>query len=27
LCPPYRIPIARLSAAQSIIGGLKTETK
>jgi len=26
-CSPYRIPIARLSAAQSIIGGLKTETK
>ncbi|MFM8722470.1 MAG: putative PEP-binding protein, partial [Acidimicrobiaceae bacterium] len=26
-CSPYRIPIARLAAAQSIIGGLKTETK
>lgn len=26
-CSPYRIPIARLSAAQSIIGGLKAETK
>ena len=26
-CSPYRIPIARLSAAQSIIGGLKVETK
>ena len=26
-CSPYRIPIARLAAAQSIIGGNKTETK
>ena len=26
-CSPYRVPIARLAAAQSIIGGLKTETK
>lgn len=26
-CSPYRIPIARLAAAQAIIGGSKTETK
>ena len=26
-CSPYRIPIARLAAAQAIIGGVKTETK
>lgn len=26
-CSPYRIPIARLAAAQSVIGGAKTETK
>ncbi len=26
-CSPYRVPIARLSAAQAIIGGNKTETK
>ena len=26
-CSPYGIPIARLAAAQSIIGGLKTKTK
>lgn len=26
-CSPYRIPIARLAAAQAIIGGTKTETK
>jgi len=26
-CSPYRVPIARLAAAQSVIGGLKTETK
>ena len=26
-CSPYRVPIARLSAAQAIIGGAKTETK
>ena len=26
-CSPYRIPIARLAAAQAIIGGNKTETK
>ena len=26
-CSPNRVPIARLAVAQSIIGGLKTETK
>lgn len=26
-CSPYRVPIARLSAAQAIIGGVKSETK
>ena len=26
-CSPYRIPIARLAAAQAIIGGSKAETK
>ena len=26
-CSPYRVPIARLAAAQSVIGGLKTESK
>ena len=26
-CSPYRVPIARLSAAQAIIGGSKSETK
>lgn len=26
-CSPYRVPIARLAAAQSVIGGLKSETK
>ena len=26
-CSPYRVPIARLSAAQAVIGGGKTETK
>jgi len=26
-CSPYRIPIARLAAAQAIIGGMKAETK
>jgi len=26
-CSPYRIPIARLAAAQAIIGGSKSETK
>jgi len=26
-CSPYRVPIARLSAAQAVIGGVKTETK
>lgn len=26
-CSPYRIPIARLSAAQAVIGGVKSETK
>ncbi|NBX12828.1 MAG: pyruvate, phosphate dikinase [Acidimicrobiia bacterium] len=26
-CSPYRIPIARLAAAQAIIGGAKSETK
>ncbi len=26
-CSPYRVPIARLSAAQAIIGGGKTDTK
>jgi pyruvate,orthophosphate dikinase len=26
-CSPYRIPIARLAAAQAVIGGNKTETK
>lgn len=26
-CSPYRVPIARLSAAQAIIGGNRTETK
>ena len=26
-CSPYRVPIARLAAAQEIIGGAKTETK
>ncbi len=26
-CSPYRVPIARLSAAQAVIGGNKTETK
>ena len=26
-CSPYRVPIARLAAAQSVIGGVKTETK
>lgn len=26
-CSPYRVPIARLSAAQAVIGGKKTETK
>ena len=26
-CSPYRVPIARLSAAQAVIGGVKSETK
>ncbi len=26
-CSPYRVPIARLSAAQAVIGGAKSETK
>ena len=26
-CSPYRVPIARLSAAQAVIGGGKSETK
>jgi len=26
-CSPYRVPIARLSAAQAVIGGAKTDTK
>ena len=26
-CSPYRVPIARLAAAQAIIGGVKAETK
>jgi pyruvate,orthophosphate dikinase len=26
-CSPYRVPIARLSAAQAVIGGAKTESK
>jgi pyruvate, orthophosphate dikinase len=26
-CSPYRVPIARLSVAQAVIGGAKTETK
>jgi pyruvate,orthophosphate dikinase len=26
-CSPYRVPIARLSAAQAVIGGTKAETK
>jgi pyruvate,orthophosphate dikinase len=26
-CSPYRVPIARLAAAQAIIGGSKSETK
>ncbi|MDP5068649.1 MAG: pyruvate, phosphate dikinase [Ilumatobacteraceae bacterium] len=26
-CSPYRVPIARLSAAQAVIGGIKSETK
>ncbi|MEY3358315.1 MAG: pyruvate phosphate dikinase [Actinomycetota bacterium] len=26
-CSPYRVPIARLSAAQAIIGGAKSDTK
>jgi pyruvate,orthophosphate dikinase len=26
-CSPYRVPIARLSAAQAVIGSAKTETK
>ena len=26
-CSPFRVPIARLSAAQAIIGGSKSETK
>ena len=26
-CSPYRVPIARLSAAQAVIGGAKAETK
>ena len=26
-CSPYRVPIARLSAAQAVIGGTKTDTK
>jgi pyruvate,orthophosphate dikinase len=26
-CSPYRVPIARLSAAQAIIGGVKSDTK
>jgi pyruvate,orthophosphate dikinase len=26
-CSPYRVPIARLAAAQAIIGGAKSETK
>ena len=26
-CSPYRVPIARLAAAQSVIGGLKSDTK
>ena len=26
-CSPYRVPVARLAAAQAIIGGLKAETK
>ena len=26
-CSPYRVPIARLSAAHAVIGGVKTETK
>ncbi|MEY4031654.1 MAG: pyruvate phosphate dikinase, partial [Actinomycetota bacterium] len=26
-CSPYRVPIARLSAAQAVIGGVKGDTK
>jgi pyruvate,orthophosphate dikinase len=26
-CSPYRVPIARLSAAQAIVGGTKSDTK
>jgi pyruvate,orthophosphate dikinase len=26
-CSPFRVPIARLAAAQAIIGGSKAETK
>lgn len=26
-CSPFRVPIARLSAAQAVIGGTKTDTK
>ena len=26
-CSPYRVPIARLSAAQAVIGGAKGDTK
>jgi pyruvate,orthophosphate dikinase len=26
-CSPFRVPIARLSAAQAVIGGAKSETK
>ena len=26
-CSPYRVPVARLAAAQAIIGGVKAETK
>jgi pyruvate,orthophosphate dikinase len=26
-CSPYRVPIARLAAAQAIIGGSRVETK
>jgi pyruvate,orthophosphate dikinase len=26
-CSPFRVPIARLAAAQAVIGGAKSETK
>ena len=26
-CIPFRVPIARLAAAQAVIGGLKSDTK